>query len=135
MELEYKDHLSPMLKGDIKNYLIDIDGTITDDVPNEEPERMITCEPYPDALETINRWYDQGHIICFFTSRTEDLKQITIDWLDKHGFTRSRLVVYNTLYTAFHGRSHGHNQSAVAQRRRNVLLHQTLALRCMQYII
>ena len=36
MELEYKDHLSPMLKGDIKNYLIDIDGTITDDVPNED---------------------------------------------------------------------------------------------------
>ena len=40
----------------------------------------------PDALETINRWYDQGHIICFFTTRTENLKQITIDWLDKHGF-------------------------------------------------
>ena len=36
-----------MLKGDVKNYLIDIDGTITDDVPNEEPERMVTCEPFP----------------------------------------------------------------------------------------
>ena len=45
MELEYKDHVSPMLKGDVKNYLIDIDGTITDDVPNEEPERMVTVEP------------------------------------------------------------------------------------------
>ncbi len=43
-------------------------------------------EPYPDALETINKWYDEGHQICFFTSRTENLKQITIDWLDKHGF-------------------------------------------------
>lgn len=86
MELEYIEHLSPMLKGDIKNYLIDIDGTITDDVPNEEPERMITCEPFPDALETINKWYDEGHQICFFTSRTEDLRQITEEWLDKHGF-------------------------------------------------
>ena len=56
-------------------------------------------------------------------------------WLNKHRLARRRLVVYNTLYTAFHGRSHGHNQSAVAQRRRNVLLHQTLALRRMQYII
>ena len=35
MELEYLDHLSPKLKDGIKNYLIDIDGTITDDVPNE----------------------------------------------------------------------------------------------------
>ena len=86
MELEYTEHLSPMLKHGIKNYLIDIDGTITDDVPNEEPERMITCEPFPDALETINKWYEEGHQICFFTSRTEDLRKITEDWLDKHGF-------------------------------------------------
>jgi len=86
MELEYKEHLSPMLKGDIKNYLIDIDGTITDDVPNEEPERMVTCEPFPDALATINKWYDEGHQICFFTSRTEDLREITETWLNKHGF-------------------------------------------------
>ena len=86
MELEYKEHLSLMLKGDIKNYLIDIDGTITDDVPNEEPERMVTCEPFPDALATINKWYDEGHQICFFTSRTEDLREITETWLNKHGF-------------------------------------------------
>jgi len=86
MALEFKDHLSPILKDGIKNYLIDIDGTITDDIPNEEPERMITCEPFPDALETINRWYGEGHQICFFTSRTEDLKQITTEWLDKNGF-------------------------------------------------
>lgn len=76
----------PLLNKEVKNYLIDIDGTITDDIPNEEWEKMVSCLPYPDALETINRWYDQGHIICFFTSRTEDLKQLTIDWLDKHGF-------------------------------------------------
>lgn len=86
MDLEYIEHISPVLKGDIKNYLIDIDGTITDDVPNEEPERMVDCEPYPDALETINKWYDQGHIICFFTSRTEDLREITETWLKKCGF-------------------------------------------------
>lgn len=86
MELEYLEHLSPSLKNGVKNYLIDIDGTITEDVPNEEPERMKDCEPYLDALQTINKWYDEGHQICFFTSRTEDLKQITIDWLDKNGF-------------------------------------------------
>ena len=54
-----------------KNYLIDIDGTITDDVPNEEPERMKTCLPFPDAVETIRKWYVEGHVISFFTSRTE----------------------------------------------------------------
>ena len=77
---------SPQLPEGVKNYLIDIDGTITEDVPNEEPERMATCEPYPDALEVLNGWFDQGHYIYFFTSRTEEHKEVTEAWLDKHGF-------------------------------------------------
>ena len=32
--------ISPRLPEGVKNYMIDIDGTITDDVPNEEIERM-----------------------------------------------------------------------------------------------
>jgi len=77
---------SPILGEGVKNYMIDIDGTITDDVPNEEPERMSTCIPYPDALETLNNWYDQGHIITFFTSRTEEHREVTEAWLNKHKF-------------------------------------------------
>jgi len=73
--------------------LIDIDGTITDDVPNEEPERMVTCEPYPDALEILNKWYDEGHIITFFTSRTEEHREVTETWLDKHGFKYQVLLM------------------------------------------
>lgn len=79
-------HLSPVLPENIKNYLIDIDGTICDDIPNEEPERMATAEMYPDALETINDWYEQGHIITFFTSRLEEHRAVTEEWLNKHGF-------------------------------------------------
>lgn len=86
MNLKFKADESPSLKEGIKNYLIDIDGTITEDIPNEQPERMITCEPFPDALAQVNQWYDEGHQICFFTSRTEDQKEITKVWLDRHGF-------------------------------------------------
>lgn len=78
--------VSPILPEGVKNYLIDIDGTITEDVPNEEPERMVTCEPFPDALKTINGWYDEGHIITFFTSRVEEHREVTETWLNKHGF-------------------------------------------------
>ena len=77
---------SPQLPSNVKNYMIDIDGTITEDVPNEEPERMATCLPFPDALETLNKWYEEGHIITFFTSRTEEHRAVTEAWLDKHGF-------------------------------------------------
>ncbi len=79
-------HLSPVLPSHVKNYLIDIDGTICDDIPNEEPERMATAELYPDALETINNWFDEGHIITFFTSRLEEHREVTENWLQKHGF-------------------------------------------------
>lgn len=79
-------HISPQLPESVINYLIDIDGTICDDIPNEEPERMVTAQLYPDALETLNKWYDQRHIIYFFTSRTEDLRAVTEEWLKKHGF-------------------------------------------------
>ena len=76
-KIEDGEYISPILPDGIKNYLIDIDGTICDDIPNEEPERMATANVYPDALKTLNKWYDQGHVICFFTSRTEDHREVT----------------------------------------------------------
>ena len=85
--------ISPALSEGIKNYLIDIDGTITEDIPNEEPERMISCQPFPDALATIQKWYSQGHIICFFTSRTEAHRKITEEWLNKHQFPYHSLLM------------------------------------------
>lgn len=85
--------VSPTLNPGVKNYLIDIDGTITDDVPNEEPDRMSLVQPYPDALETLNKWYDEGHVITFFTSRTEDVRDITEAWLNKWGFKYHGLLM------------------------------------------
>ena len=83
---EKGERLSPILKEGQKNYLIDIDGTICDDIPNEEPERMGTCLPYPDALKILNKWYDDGHVITLFTSRTDEHRDVTEMWLKKHGF-------------------------------------------------
>ena len=85
--------LSPILPKDVKNYLIDIDGTVTEDVPNEEPERMLTCEPYPDALEVLNNWYEEGNIITFFTSRTEEHRAYTEKWLKMHNFKYHGLLM------------------------------------------
>ena len=85
--------ISPVLSKETKNYLIDIDGTITDDVPNEEPERMATCLPYEGSVEIINSWYDQGHVITFFTSRTDEHETVTKQWLDKHGFKYHNLLL------------------------------------------
>lgn len=90
---EKGETISPVLPEGVKNFLVDIDGTVCDDVPNEEPERMGTVLPYPDALAMVNKWYEEGHIITFFTSRTEDTREITTKWLDKHGFKYHALLM------------------------------------------
>ena len=85
--------LSPILPEHIKNYLIDIDGTICDDIPNEKPERMLTAVRYDDALETINTWFNEGHIITFFTSRVEEHRIVTELWLKENGFNYHALLM------------------------------------------
>ncbi len=90
---ENGQQVSPVLPEHIKNYLIDIDGTICDDIPNEQPERMVTAAVYPDALETLNNWYKEGHIITFFTSRTEEHRKVTEEWLAKHNFKYHGLLM------------------------------------------
>ncbi len=90
---EKGETISPVLDDNTKNFLVDIDGTVCDDVPNEEPERMSSVLPYSDALEMVNKWYDEGHIITFFTSRTEEHRDITIEWLDRHGFKYHGLLM------------------------------------------
>jgi uncharacterized HAD superfamily protein len=85
--------ISPILPEGVKNYLIDIDGTICDDIPNEEPERMLTAKVYPDALKLVNKWFDQGQRICFFTSRLEEHRAYTEQWLKENGFKYHSLLM------------------------------------------
>lgn len=97
MNLEEKQiggkKVSPMLPKGVKNYLIDIDGTICEDIPNEEPHRMVDAQIYEGSLEILNKWYDEGHIITFFTSRTESHREVTEGWLNKHGFKYHGLLM------------------------------------------
>ncbi len=85
--------ISPVLPSHINNYLVDIDGTICEDIPNEEPARMVTAHVSPGALETLNKWYDEGHVITFFTSRTEEHRVVTEEWLKNNGFKYHALLV------------------------------------------
>lgn len=85
--------LSPILPVDVKNFLIDIDGTVCEDIPNEEPERMVTAEVYPEALDVVNKWFNEGHIITFFTSRTEEHRLITEQYLQEKGFQYHGLLM------------------------------------------
>ena len=91
--VQQESKISPVLPNSVKNYLIDIDGTVTEDVPNEQPERMATCLPYEGSVDMIDSWYNDGHVITFFTSRTDEHEIVTKQWLDKHGFKYNYLLL------------------------------------------
>ena len=76
-----------------KLFLIDIDGTICDDIRNEESGLYPTANVFPRALEIINKWYDEGNVITFFTARESKDREVTLQWLDKHGFKYHGLVM------------------------------------------
>ena len=67
-------------------WLIDIDGTICEDIPNETPELFVTAKVIPGALEKVKELYNNGDRVTFFTARTTDHAEATEEWLLKHGF-------------------------------------------------
>jgi len=76
-----------------KVFLIDIDGTVCDDIKNEDSHLYSTANHFPRALEIINKWYDEGHIITFFTARESKDREVTETWLKEKGFKYHGLVM------------------------------------------
>lgn len=76
-----------------KVFLIDIDGTICDDIPNEDSHLYPSAKPFPDALRIIDKWYNEGDIITFFTARESKDREVTEKWLEKNGFKYHGLVM------------------------------------------
>jgi len=83
---------SPKLPEGIKNYVIDIDGVVSEDIPNEESWRMPDAKEILGAKEQINKWYDEGNIITFFTARKEEHRKATEEWLNSRGFKFHNII-------------------------------------------
>ncbi|MDA0166798.1 hypothetical protein OM076_41440 [Solirubrobacter ginsenosidimutans] len=55
------------------------------------PEHVLKAEPYPGAVETIQRWHDQGHFIHITSHRAVDAHPHTREWLEKIGLPHDEL--------------------------------------------
>jgi len=78
-----------------KIFILDVDGTICEDIRNEEGlEKMAEAKPLLDSINTINNLHGQGHYICFFTSRTDEHKEVTEKWLKKN-HVKYHKIIYN----------------------------------------
>ena len=76
----------------MKMLLIDVDGTISDDIKNEDSHLYPTAAVIEGSLEQINNWYKEGHHITFFTARESKDRDVTIKWLDDNGFKYHGLI-------------------------------------------
>jgi len=76
-----------------KVYLVDIDGTICDDIKNEDSHLYSSAKPYENSREILNKWYDEGDSITFFTAREEKDRRVTEEWLKRNGFKYNGLIM------------------------------------------
>lgn len=94
-------------RGNKRIFIVDIDGTICEHIPNEAGAKaMREAKPFADSIATINKLYDQGHYICFFTARTDRHRAATEDWLKEHHVKYNQLILNKPRklppYTEYH---------------------------------
>lgn len=77
----------------MKIYLIDIDGTICDDIKNEDSHLYERAKPIKGSVNKINDLYDRGNSINFFTARLEKDRKVTEKWLNEHGYKYHSLIM------------------------------------------
>jgi uncharacterized protein len=58
---------------------------------SHSPERVLAAEPYPGAVETIQRWHEQGHFIHITSHRATDTHAHTAEWLEQIGLPHDDL--------------------------------------------
>jgi uncharacterized HAD superfamily protein len=73
--------------------LVDVDGTVCEDIKNEDSHLYATAKVIEGAKEVINKWYDNGDNITFFTARESKDRDVTLKWLDDNGFKYHGLIM------------------------------------------
>lgn len=68
---------------------IDIDGTILPEKPSLD---KYLEKPDHQAVEKVNKLFELGHFIMFFTARSWNEYHLTAKWLDDNGFMYHILI-------------------------------------------
>jgi hypothetical protein len=76
-----------------KIFLIDIDGTVCEDINNEDSHLFPFALHFEESRLLLNKWYDEGNIITFFTARESKDRHVTEDWLRLKGFKFHGLIM------------------------------------------
>jgi hypothetical protein len=78
-----------MTELEARTICVDIDQTIC---RSSGPDTYLTADPMPGAKEALTRLRESGWVIVLFTGRHFNHWQVTVEWLQRHGFTYDQLV-------------------------------------------
>ena len=73
-------------------WLIDIDGTVCEDIPNEESYRFRTALPLPGSLAKVQELYERGDRVTFFTLELLNTRKILNTGSKSTGFHSNQSV-------------------------------------------
>lgn len=57
------------------------------------PEQILSARPFPDAVEVVCRWAEQGHELLVVSSRAEHTREATESWLERIGIPYQQLLL------------------------------------------
>ena len=63
---------------------------------------VLSAKEIEGAKEWVNKLFDQGHMICFFTQRPKKVRGATLLWLKRHHFSFHYLIMGKPDAAAFH---------------------------------
>ena len=73
-----------------KTIFIDIDGTVcTEERTFDRP----LAKPIEGAKEQINKWFEEGHTIVFWSARGWEQYKVTEKWLNDNGFKYNQILL------------------------------------------
>ena len=78
---------------------IDVDGTVADfskvdfGKVAKNPSELMKARPIAGARAAVKKLYRAGHTIVFHSSRNRASKEVTKEWLKKHGFSFHHIVM------------------------------------------
>ena len=81
-----------------KTIFIDIDGTICSE---ERTFERSLAKPLLGAKEAVNKMYEDGHTIVFWTARGWEQYKITEHWLKENGFKYHQILMGKPQSTIF----------------------------------
>jgi len=60
-----------------------------------EPDEIISHRPVPGARAVMKKWHENGHRISILTGRPADTEAVSLEWLDRQGFTYDTFSIVN----------------------------------------